>query len=698
MSSPSAGRGPAPKARRRDIEGLRAVAALLVAAYHLWLGRVSGGVDVFFAVSGFLITTTLLGQWRDYGRFRAGLFFGNLARRLLPAALTVLIAVVLVRALILPPFLDGPEIVASALYFENWFLAFSAIDYLAADDPHSAVQHFWAMSIQGQFYVIWFVVFAALARRTGEGSFRRVALVALGVLFAVSLVVSVVLTAADQAFTYFNTAARVWEFALGGVIALVIGRLRIPRVVRIVLGWVGLAMVVSCGLIFDVSTVFPGFAALWPTVGAAFVLIAGAPGEQSGPNPVLAWRPVAWLGGLSYGIYLWHWPLLIFAREVLGRHDVGFRTGLAIIAASIVLSWLTRLLVERPLQRLREARGRVVATAGPVLVALAVVFSSLTATAVTERQDEEGRELLAAAAAPLTSTDPRPCLGAAALDPTCEPLPESFDRVIPLNARADLPAIFRDGCRTSGDEVARLCHYGDPDGEVSILLYGNSHAASWFPAFRLLAERNGWRLDVFFRSGCVFNAYAKRVDAPKVSCVEFYEQVQAQLAELPPYDYVFSTYRTKGVNWFDANHEPDPERAMEGFRLAWEPLVARGSTILVIRDVPQAGPSQLSCRDRSRKYGADQCLRKRSDSEGNDLMFRAAIDHPNAIALDMNDWFCTVETCAATVGRVKVQQDTSSHITASYMLTVAPYLERELLRIFAERAEGSGADAAGAEG
>lgn len=690
MSSPSAGRGPAPKARRRDIEGLRAVAALLVAAYHLWLGRVSGGVDVFFAVSGFLITTTLLGQWRDYGRFRAGLFFGNLARRLLPAALTVLIAVVLVRALILPPFLDGPEIVASALYFENWFLAFSAIDYLAADDPHSAVQHFWAMSIQGQFYVIWFVVFvavAALARRTGEGSFRRVALVALGVLFAVSLVVSVVLTAADQAFTYFNTAARVWEFALGGVIALVIGRLRIPRVVRIVLGWVGLAMVVSCGLIFDVSTVFPGFAALWPTVGAAFVLIAGAPGEQSGPNPVLAWRPVAWLGGLSYGIYLWHWPLLIFAREVLGRHDVGLRVGVIIIVASIVLSWLTRLLVERPLQRLRDARGRFVATAVPVVVALAVVFSSSTATAVTEQRDAQDRELLIAAAAPLTSGEPRPCLGAAALDPECEPLPESFDRVIPVNPRGDLPSVYRDGCRTSGDDVARLCHYGDPDGDVSILMYGNSHTVSWFPAFQLLAERNGWRLDVYYRSGCVFSEYPKRPEGADRPCMRFYREVQEQIPDLPPYDLFVSTYRSNNVQWFDDDGNPDRERAIEGFHLAWEPLTSRGTTIVIPYDVPHPGPAQLECRDRSHRYGPEDCVRERSKViTPDDLMFRAAIEHPQAVALDMNDWFCTPETCAATVGRVKVYQDTSSHITQSFMITIAPYLERELFRILDERA------------
>lgn len=681
--------------RRRDIEGLRFIAAILVAVYHLWLGRVSGGVDVFFTVSGFLITLTLLGHLRDHERPRPLHYLGRLLRRLLPAAATVLLAVLIVRAFIVPPLLPSiPEIVASAFYFENWQLAFSSIDYLAADDPHTAVQHFWAMSVQGQFYLIWLALFLLvwltirLAGRRSPGV-RAILMWYLVVSFAVSLTFSVILTAADQAFTYFNTFARVWEFALGGIVAVILPQLALPRWLRAILGWIGLAAVVVCGLVLNVSSMFPGFAALWPTLGAAFVLVSGG-GRGAAANPVLSWRPLAWMGGLSYGIYLWHWPLLTFARDLLRRNEVGPTVGVVIIGGAIALAWLTRVLVERPLlalpRRIGSAQvGPALATALPVVLVLAIVTSALSVSAEASRTDAAGRELLQRV---LTGGEVY-CLGAAIHDPSgCTPLPPDLDRVFPVDPRKDNPAVYSDGCRTFGGEPAHLCRYGDPDGDVSILLIGNSHTATWFPAFESIATKNGWRLDMFFETGCTLTAAPKTPGSTDTACSRFYDDVMSQVAARPPYDLVVSTYRSNNVFWRDADGRVDDDIAVRGFRAAWDPLIARGSTVLVIQDVPHVRSDQIRCRDRDQRYGPGDCALPRAEAVGPDLMVRAATGYPGTAVIDMNDWFCTATTCPATVGNVKVYQDMSSHVTQSFILTTTPYLEAELRSVLARRDEG----------
>ncbi len=697
---------PAATQRRSDIEGLRFIAALLVACYHLWFGRVSGGVDVFFTVSGFLITLTLLGHLRDHGRPRPLRFVGRLLRRLLPAAVTVLLAVVVVRTFIFPPLVPSvPEIVASALFYENWQLAFSSVDYLASDDRHTVVQHFWAISVQGQVTLIWLALFAvvwivtAVAGRTRWGH-RPVLLAFLVGSFALSLTLSVIVTAEDQAFAYFNTFARVWEFALGGIVAVVLPRLAISSVVRRILGWFGLAAIVLCGVIFDLSTAFPGFAALMPTLGAALVLVAGA-GVNAAPNPVLSWRPMAWLGGLAYGIYLWHWPLLLFARDALHFERVGLIGGLLIISGAIVLAWLTRVLVERPMFRLTAPpaelkggtsdaavvrRSTTIATAIPIVVIFAIVGSSLTVSAQAARADAGYRALIELALTQPTTGDTRYCLGAAARDPAgCVPLPAELDHIIPLAPLQDKAVVYEDGCATLGTDTAHLCPYGDRGGDVSILLIGNSHTASWFPAFSALADKNGWRLDVFFRPQCVFNPAPKKYGDDQTQCSKFYAEVTDQLTQLPPYDLVVSTYRTDGQFWSNADGERDDSIAVEGFRAAWAPLIARGSTIVVMRGVPHIGEDQLLCQEQGQKFGHDDCASPRSEAVDPDLMVLATRDYPGSVVIDMNDWFCTSTLCPATVGNVKVYQDTSSHLTSTFILTTAPYLEIELDKVLAAR-------------
>jgi len=362
-----------PSVFRPEIEGLRAIAAILVAVFHIWLGRVSGGVDVFFVVSSFLITTGLLGHIDRFQRVDFALFWGRLIKRLVPVAYLVLCAVIVAAIVMMPKsrWKDTIEqVAASAVYLENWALAFRAVDYLAQHEAVSPVQHFWALSVQGQFYVVWPMLVAAaafVARRAGV-TFRKVLSTALAVIFALSLAFSVYLTAKNQPFAYFNTFARAWEFSSGALLAIAIPYLQISKGLRIFMGWAGVLAILSCGIVLQVSRVFPGYAALWPTLAAVCIITAGTSGSRFGADRLLASRPMVYLGGISYGIYLWHFPILAFWRQYAQPYDLAPSAGVTILAASIGLAALSSRFIEN---RVREPRGSAGARGRPFVFGLA---------------------------------------------------------------------------------------------------------------------------------------------------------------------------------------------------------------------------------------------------------------------------------------------------------------------------------------
>src|ERR1044071_1152876 len=250
VSAPSPPKG---RAFRPELQGLRALAVLLVVTYHVWLDRVSGGVDVFFVISGFLLTGQLT-RAVTKGRVEFRPLWGRMIKRLFPAALTVLVAVMVVSVFVLPEprwFQTIREVVAAALYVENWQLAADSVDYFAQNNGKSVVQHFWSLSIQGQLFLTWplLIVGIGLAARRFGGGFRTWVAATLGVVGVASLTYSVVLTAQNQPLAYFHTLTRVWEFVLGGLLALVVDAIVLPRVARGVLGWLGVVGLVSCGLV-----------------------------------------------------------------------------------------------------------------------------------------------------------------------------------------------------------------------------------------------------------------------------------------------------------------------------------------------------------------------------------------------------------------------------------------------------------------
>ncbi|SEE98753.1 acyltransferase family protein [Ruania alba] len=654
--------------RRAEIEGLRAVAAVLVALYHIFVGRVSGAVDVFFVVAGFLITTSLLHQVHASGRVQIGTYLSRLARRLLPTALVVLVVVLASMPWWLPSTrlrATFSEVAASALYLENWALAAKAVDYLARDQAPSPVQHFWAMSVQGQFYLLWLGLFL-LVLCWGAASLRRHLTIAIVGLFAGSFTFSVLLTQANQPLAYFHTATRMWEFAAGALVALApaaLTHLRAP--VRAAGAWLGLLMIVSTGLVWPVSTSFPGWVAAWPVAGAVLILWCAYPSGQAprwSAEHLLGSRPLTWLGGYSYGLYLWHWPLLTIVLARSGSTEVGLLPGLGIIAAALALSVLTTRLVEAPIRsRTIRMPWRAIA------VGLAAVLTvATTAGMLSWRAQDE----------PLpVSAGPQAHPGAAVLLPDGPLAPEDDGASVypsPAAATQDKAAVYEDECHQNQESAEPLaCEYADPDGAITVYLIGSSHAAHWFPAMEQVAISSGWRLVSITKSSCVFSTQPDgptEISGTALSSCERWNRNVMDLIEADPPDLVVTT---------GTHGNADRGRTVPpGYLAHWETLSSWGVPVVAIRDTPwwpSARPDCLALHG----TGSSAC-----DALREDLI--APVDPtaqvtlpPTVSFVDLNDYVCPDRWCPAVIGNVLVYYD-SHHLTATYSRSLAPMLAASL--------------------
>src|SRR5687768_9708620 len=313
---------PSPAARgsadrfRPDLEGLRAIAVLLVLLYHAGVAAFGGGyvgVDVFFVLSGFLITGLIVRELEATGSIGLAAFYARRARRLLPAAALALAVTVIASAILLPSLRVGDVAVdaaAAALYVSNIRFAVQATDYLQASQAPSPLLHYWSLGVEEQFYLFW-PALLLLATRLGWGSIPRLALM-VGVVSAGSFVLSLVLTQVSAPWAFYSLPTRAWELGIGALIALAALRsVALPPSAAVASGIAGVAMIVAAGTFIDTSTPFPGTAALLPTAGAGLVIVAGLGTRLPVPSRILTVAPLRWLGRISYSLYLWHWPIIV---------------------------------------------------------------------------------------------------------------------------------------------------------------------------------------------------------------------------------------------------------------------------------------------------------------------------------------------------------------------------------------------------
>ncbi len=687
-------------AYRHDLDGLRGVAIALVAMFHVWFGRVSGGVDVFLALSGFFFGSSVLrATLRPGASLSPWPNLTRLARRLLPALIVVLAASAVLTVLIQPEtrwetFAD--QSLASLGYYQNWELAATAADYLRAGEAVSPLQHIWSMSVQGQFYVAFLVLvlgLAALLRTRVGDRLRTVYLVAISALTVASFVYAIIAHQADQTAAYYNSFARGWELLLGVLVGAALPLIRWPMWLRAVAGTFGLAAILACGWLINGVQEFPGPWALVP-VGATMLLVAAGANRGARPstrdrlpfpNRLLASAPLVTLGGMAYSLYLWHWPLLIFWLAYTGEAHAGVVDGLVILVVSAVLAYLTMRFIEEPLRRPRtEPKPVVVSPAagwrgrlrrpgvgGTAVILLGVV---LTATSFTWRehvavQRASGKELSA-----LTATG---YPGARALLDDAR-VPQLPFRPTVLEAKNDLPQSTSDGCISDFDSTAVItCSYGDLSATRTIALAGGSHAEHWITALDILGRQHHFRVTTYLKMGCPLTT--ERVplvmgdNRPYPKCHEWNDKVMAQLIADRP-DFVFTT-STRPWNI-------KPGDTMPGTYIGiWETLSENNIPILAMRDTPWL------VRDGKPFQPAD-CLAKGGDAVSCGIKRSQVLSARNQTldfterfpllnVLDMSEAVCREDTCRAVEGNVLVYHD-AHHFTATYMRTMVPELGRQL--------------------
>jgi peptidoglycan/LPS O-acetylase OafA/YrhL len=343
---------------RPDLQGMRAIAVIAVLVFHVWPQTFRGGfvgVDVFFVISGFLITSLLVAEHAATGRVDLPRFWARRFLRLLPAASLVLLVIVGGTLVFLPQPLwisTGMHALAAALYFENWALVLQSVDYWAQGQLATPVQHFWSLSIEEQFYIFWppIVALCGVLAARGRRSLRFQGLVVVLVVIGASLTLSVI-PDPNSGASYFKTTTRAWELALGALLALIYSRLRLSRALRSVFGWLGFAAVIASVFFINESLRFPGYVALLPTLGTVLLIIChDAPYS---PHRLLSATPMQYIGDLSYSIYLWHWPLVVFTRPF--GEEASRLSAVIVILGSLLLAALSKYLVEDPFRRGRIA-------------------------------------------------------------------------------------------------------------------------------------------------------------------------------------------------------------------------------------------------------------------------------------------------------------------------------------------------------
>ncbi|WP_182526737.1 acyltransferase family protein [Nocardioides dongkuii] len=675
-----------PSAFRPDIEGLRAVAVLSVLIYHAGLAWTPGGyvgVDVFFVISGFLITSLMVREIERSGRLGLADFWARRARRLLPASTLVLAFSAVVAYLWLPVTSRkeyGGDIVAAAGYVVNWRLGLREVDYLAEQVGQSPVQHYWSLAVEEQFYVVWPLLIAALVALFRH-RWRTALLVGIGLVTVASFVFTLSYAVAQPGLAFFVSTTRVWELGVGALLAIAFPTLvRLPAAVRGVLGWLGLAAVAASVLVLDSTTVWPGPATLLPVLGtAAAILAGGGTAAPWGVGRLLGLAPAVWIGALSYSLYLWHWPFLIAAEGIWG--DLRVREGLLVVLASAVPAWLSYRYVENPLRRApRLARPRPALTAGALSMVVAAA-AGVALVASFSLVDTVG------------PASPREAPGARALqDPRFADTDWSAVRTVermrpsPLEAYADLPATHAEGCVVPRDaEGFEVCEFGDTDSARTVVLVGDSKAVQWFTPIERIATREGWRLVLISKNGCPFADAIRLVeDKRNPSCDAWSPRALSTIEELRPEVVLTVTRHSKALpegGESEADYEREP--MVDGLVTYWQRVVDSGARLVPILDTPAPVSGTVPDCVQENLEDLTRCMNAKAagqTSSGASLQVDAAERVPGVEVVDMSPVLCPDgEQCPAVIGNVLVYRG-GTHITDTFAATATEALAARLAK------------------
>ncbi len=680
---------------RLDIEGMRTIAVGSVLAAHAGIPFLAGGfvgVDVFFVLSGFLITGLLTREVSRTGRVSLGNFWARRIKRLLPASATVLLFSALITYLYLPitqrQVFSG-DITSAALYVVNWRLADRGVDYLAEDIGQSPVQHYWSLAVEEQFYLVWpilMLVIGVLAARR----WKRVAFIVLGILTVASLAYSVTQTSSSPQTAYFVSTTRIWELGIGALLALSAGAVaRLPGLLRAAGGWLGILLIAYAVLVFDTSTSWPGANALVPTVGAALMIASGLVATPGSPQRLLSLAPMVWIGGLSYSIYLWHWPMLIAAEAE--NPDLRLRWTVLLMILSVIPAWLSHRFIENPIRfgTTFKPTGRAIAMGATLTAAGVAVALALGASASIGTPDEASRAR---------------AVGAAALD---EPdnkgvVWSDIDSVeamrpLPADAPEDRPSFYDDGsgCQVAqGDPKPKLCIAGDTKAARTLLIVGDSKMAQWQTVLDRLGLEQSWRVAQLTKSACpLADAMITKENEPVPDCRAWGRTVLAEILKLRP-DLVLtsqgSSLALPGETGGDADRTR--EAMVDGLASDWKTLVDADIPVVALLDNPAPNAVIYECVAQNPTSLQDCAFDKAAGVKASAAQTQraAAAKVPGVDILDLTDVVCPDDDrCAPVIGDVLVYRQ-GTHLTRTYINSMASQMSRALFRVSEGRFGASG--------
>lgn len=704
---------------RGDIEGLRAIAVIIVVLFHARLGPFEGGfigVDVFFVVSGFLITSLLLREAEATGKISLAAFWARRARRLLPASLLVIVATLIAARMLLNP-LDQRDVTddafAATFFAVNFVFGFLRVGYFASQQTPSPLLHYWSLAVEEQFYFVWPVVVAMVVHR-GRRLFadaaalrRRIGIVLVSVW--VPSFAGCVVYSNDTEWAFYMLPTRAWELATGALVAVALPQLRrLSKRVRAICGWLALIGLAAATMGIDqVMTIggtvmnYPSAVALAPVLTTAALLAFGDVRRNVGPSRLLAFAPLQWIGGRSYAIYLWHWPLLVIGEAKWGPLDAGARAALAL--SSVAIAAVSYVVVENPVRhnpRLAASPSLGLRVGGAMLIVAG--FASVASVAFPESVTGKGT-----AAAPslvtIAPTDSTVSAGPTTTVPVNETVSGSTNaevlalraanyavlaealgvQQVPANidpplfdAQAEEPEIYTNGCHLPVEVLEpQDCVYGDPNSSTRVVLFGDSHAAQWFPAMRALADEHGWRLDVITKSGCptalISQANALRdgrCDGWRKNVVEWVQREQPDLVVMAARAYSY----LRGDNWED------------GLTDTVEQMRPSVGQILLLGDTPDQSEIVPDCLAENLST-ATNCLTARADSVNLGVLEaeRTVAAAFNAHFEPTTDWMCTLDSCPVIVGNLLMYRD-DNHLTTNAVMLLKPYLDAVLTAALAD--------------
>jgi peptidoglycan/LPS O-acetylase OafA/YrhL len=634
---------------RPDIEGLRGVAVLLVVLYHVGIPWTPGGyvgVDVFFVLSGYLISGLVVREVERTGRLDLVSFYGRRARRLLPSSALVVLCTLLVGWLLYSPSeletLSSSALAASA-YVSNFFFASRAGDYFAPDTRANPLLHTWSLAVEEQFYLLWPALIVLFLR--GRSS-RRVLAIGVGAVSALTFGLSLWLTPVNPPLAFYSSFTRAWEFGLGALVFLAPEAWARRQWVAGVLGWCGLALVLGTATLLSDRTPYPGTAALLPVLGTAALLFSGTNVSGAGVGALLGNRALLYVGRISYLWYLWHWPAMVYGMVVF--QPLGGYARLIGGGVSLVLAALTHHLFENPI---RYHTRLVPRPRLSLVLALAVTVLGMGVAA-------GGRSVAAAASR-------RP------------------EQIAFTRAAADEPAMMKQGCLVSYLEATKECVFGE--GARPLVLLGDSHAAQWAPALERIARAHGWRLVTMTRAMCPWvelTLYNGTLRREYRECEESRRAALARIGELAPVAVVLSEAHAYPSR---PGRLPGPQFTVGewegGARRTLAHLDSAGVRTIVLLDNPMLEEPTAACLARAEFHGRDDDCASRRGAALDESVLRAesaaGAGLPHVSVVDLTDRFCGSVTCDAVRDGMIVYRD-RGHLTATFAAHLAPVLEERM--------------------